>query len=45
MPIEVSANNGVYRLFSGPFATRAEAAEAAQKLQEGGAAKPLIVQK
>jgi rare lipoprotein A len=45
MPIEVVANNGLYRLYSGPFATRAEAAEAAQKLQDSGGAKPLIVQK
>jgi rare lipoprotein A len=45
MPIEVVSNNGLYRLYSGPFTGRAEAAEAAQKLQDSGATKPLIVQK
>ncbi|HJV87167.1 MAG TPA: septal ring lytic transglycosylase RlpA family protein [Noviherbaspirillum sp.] len=34
-----------YRLYSGPFASRDEAAAAAAQLQQGGAAKPLIVQR
>lgn len=44
-PIELVQAGPVYRLYSGPFATRAEAAEAAQKVQDGGLAKPLIVQR
>ncbi len=43
--IELVASGPVYRLYSGPFATRAEAADAAQRLQDGGLAKPLIVQR
>ena len=44
-PIELVQSGTVYRLYSGPFSTRAEAADAAQKIQEGGLAKPLIVQR
>lgn len=43
--IEIIAGNGLYRLYGGPFASRAEAADAAQKMQDGGAGKPLVVQK
>jgi rare lipoprotein A len=44
-PIELVQSGQVYKLYSGPFTTRAEAADAAQKVQEGGLAKPLIVQR
>lgn len=43
--IEIVATNGLYRLYGGPFASRADAADAAQKMQDGGAGKPLVVQK
>ena len=44
-PVEVAAYGTFYRLYSGPFATRAEAATLAQQLQEGGATRPFIVQR
>jgi rare lipoprotein A len=44
-PIEVAEYGLFYRLHSGPFATRAEAAVAALRLQETGASKPIIVQR
>ena len=44
-PVEVVEYGMFYRLFSGPFATRDEAAAAAAQLQEGGGAKPLVVQR
>ncbi|TCS37869.1 rare lipoprotein A [Paucimonas lemoignei] len=44
-PIEVVPGGAVYRLFSGPFASRDEAANVAQKLKDGGTSKPLIVQR
>lgn len=44
-PIEVIPAGAVFRLFSGPFASRAEAANVAQKLKDGGAARPLVVQR
>jgi rare lipoprotein A len=44
-PIEVVETGPLYRLFSGPFATRADAALAAQQVQESGLSKPLIVQR
>lgn len=45
MPTEVIAQNGLYRLYSGPFASRADAEMVAQKIHDSGAGKPLIVQK
>lgn len=45
MPVNVVASNGLYRLYSGPYASRDEAQAAAQTMQQGGAAKPMIVQK
>ncbi len=42
-PIEIIAADAVYRLFSGPFASRDEAAATAQKLKDGGAASPMVV--
>ena len=44
-PVEVVEYGQFHRLYSGPFATRAEAAQAALRLQEGGAFKPMIVQR
>jgi rare lipoprotein A len=44
-PVEVVEYGLFFRLYSGPFASRAEAAAAALQMQEGGAAKPLIVQR
>lgn len=44
-PIEVMQQGTLYRLHSGPFASRAEAASAAQQLQEIGASRPMIVQR
>ncbi|RJG07753.1 septal ring lytic transglycosylase RlpA family protein [Noviherbaspirillum cavernae] len=44
-PIEVAESGALYRLQSGPFATRAEAAAAALQLQNAGTAKPMIVQR
>ncbi|MBS0309500.1 MAG: septal ring lytic transglycosylase RlpA family protein [Proteobacteria bacterium] len=44
-PVEVVAGNGLYRLYGGPYASRDEAMAAAQKIQEGGGAKPMVVQK
>lgn len=45
MPTEVIAQNGLYRLYSGPFASRADAEMVAQRMHDSGAGKPLIVQK
>lgn len=44
-PIEVVQTGILYRIFGGPFATRGAAANAAQQVQDGGAFKPLIVQR
>jgi rare lipoprotein A len=44
-PLEVSYVGVFYRLHSGPFATRAEAANAAQKLQGLSEIKAMIVQR
>ncbi len=44
-PIEVIPRDGLFRLFSGPFASRDEAAAAAQKIRDAGAARPMIVQR
>jgi rare lipoprotein A len=44
-PMEVVEYEKLFRVYSGPFATRAEAAAAALRLQEGGLAKPMIVQR
>lgn len=44
-PLEVVEYNKFFRVYSGPFATRAEADAAAKQLQEGGIAKPMIVQR
>lgn len=44
-PIEVAPYGVFYRLYGGPFATRAEAAAAAQQVQTAGASKPVIVQR
>lgn len=44
-PMEVVQQGTLYRLYSGPFASRAEAAAAAVQLRERGSFKPLIVQR
>jgi rare lipoprotein A len=44
-PIEVVENGSFYRLHSGPFATRADAAIVALQLQNAGAPKAMIVQR
>lgn len=44
-PIEVAPYGVFYRLYGGPFATRAEAAAAAQQMQDAGVSRPLIVQR
>ncbi len=44
-PLEIIPQGGLFRLFSGPFANRAEAAAAAQKILDAGAAKPMVVQR
>jgi rare lipoprotein A len=44
-PLKVQPLNNLYRLYSGPFANRNEAAAAATQAQEAGAVKPLIVQR
>lgn len=44
-PLEVVEYNKFFRIYSGPFATRAEADAAARQLQEGGMTKPMIVQR
>jgi rare lipoprotein A len=43
--VEVVESGTLYKLVSGPFATRAEAALAAQQVLESGLSKPLIVQR
>jgi rare lipoprotein A len=44
-PVEVVEQGNVYRLHSGPFASRIDAAAAAVRLQETVGARPLIVQR
>jgi rare lipoprotein A len=41
---EIAYVGKLYRLHSGPFASRTEAAEAAQRVQASSALKPLVVQ-
>jgi len=44
-PVEVVEQGQLYRLYSGPFTTRDDAAAAAQRLQEAGSVKPMVVQR
>ena len=44
-PLEVVQSGTVYRLFSGPFSSRSDAALAAQKLQDVGQVKAFVVQR
>ena len=44
-PFEVVQDGGWYRLYNGPYSSKADAAAAAQQLQEAGTPKPLIVQR
>lgn len=43
--IEVFESNGIYRLHSGPFATREAATAAASGFQSAGRGKPVVVQR
>ncbi|HYD97494.1 MAG TPA: septal ring lytic transglycosylase RlpA family protein [Noviherbaspirillum sp.] len=43
--MEIVESKPYFRLYSGPFATREEAAAAAQRLQQSGPYKPMIVQR
>jgi rare lipoprotein A len=43
--IEVVQTGVLHRIYSGPFASRGKAAGAAKQLEDGGSAKPLIVQR
>jgi rare lipoprotein A len=43
--LKVEPSNNLYRLYSGPFASRDEAAAAAAQVQQAGAGKPFIVQR
>ena len=43
--LEVAQTGTVFKLFSGPFLTRTDAALAAQKLADTGGEKPFIVQR
>jgi rare lipoprotein A len=44
-PLEIVPSGAAFKLFSGPFSSRAEAAIAAQKMQDSGELKPFIVQR
>ncbi|MES2535347.1 MAG: septal ring lytic transglycosylase RlpA family protein [Pseudomonadota bacterium] len=44
-PFQVVQNGDFYRLFSGPYASRMDADAAALRMQTGGAARPLVVQR
>lgn len=43
--LKVEPSNNLYRLYSGPFASRDEAAAAAVQVQQSGVNKPFIVQR
>lgn len=44
-PLEIAQAGSVFKLFSGPFQTRSDAALAAQKILDASGAKPFIVQR
>jgi rare lipoprotein A len=44
-PLETAENGGFYRLYSGPYASRAEAAAAAQVLKGRGPSRPIVVRR
>ena len=44
-PLEVVQYGTLFRVHSGPFASRNDAAGAAQQVQDAGAARPLVVQR
>lgn len=44
-PVETAETGGFYRLYSGPYASRAEAAAAAQVLKGRGPSRPIVVQR
>ncbi|HTH44154.1 MAG TPA: septal ring lytic transglycosylase RlpA family protein [Oxalicibacterium sp.] len=43
--LRIEPSSNLYRLYSGPFASREEAAGAALQVQQAGASKPFIVQR
>jgi rare lipoprotein A len=43
--VDVVENNSLFRLYGGPFASRADAEATARQMQAGGAALPIIVQR
>lgn len=43
--IEVAPHGALFRLYSGPFASREQATAVARRMQEAGAAMPLVVQR
>lgn len=45
VPMEVVASGNIHRLYSGPFASRSEAAAVAAQFQEGAGVKAMIVQR
>jgi rare lipoprotein A len=44
-PVEMAGYGTLYRLYSGPYASRAEAAAAAQVLKGSSASRPIVVQR
>jgi len=44
-PLKVVESGALYRLYSGPFANREDAVNAAQRAQDAGLPKPLVVQR
>jgi rare lipoprotein A len=44
-PLEVVQYGALFRVHSGPFGSRGEAADAARQIHEAGAARPLVVQR
>lgn len=44
-PMEIVQNGALYRIYSGPFASRSDADSAARQMQAAGAALPVIVQR
>ena len=44
-PLTVEPSSNLFRIYSGPFASREEASSAASQVQQAGASKPFIVQR
>jgi rare lipoprotein A len=43
--VDIVQSNALFRLYGGPFASRADAEAAARQMQASGAALPIIVQR